>query len=57
MKQKITQRKIDFLKEFLNVRLTKQNEYIKINAAKEIEKNNIIIMRVLVDIAKLENIL
>ena len=56
MKNKVlTKRKIEFLKDFLNIQLTKQNEYIKINDAKEIEQNNIVIMRVLVDIAKLEN--
>jgi hypothetical protein len=56
MKNKVlTKRKIEFLKDFLNIQLTKQNEYIKINDPKEIEKNNIVIMRVLVDIAKLEN--
>jgi hypothetical protein len=48
-------RKVQFLKEFLNIQLTKQNEYIKINDAKNIEENNVVIMRVLVDIAKLEN--
>jgi hypothetical protein len=48
-------RKVQFLKEFLNIQLTKQNEYIKINDAKNIEQNNVVIMRVLVDIAKLEN--
>jgi hypothetical protein len=58
MKNKVlTKRKIEFLKDFLNIQLTKQNEYIKINDAKNIEQNNIVIMRVLVDIAKLENIL
>jgi hypothetical protein len=56
MKSKVfTKRKIEFLKHFLNIQLTKQNEYIKINDAKEIEQNNIVIMKVLNDIKTLEN--
>jgi hypothetical protein len=55
MKNKVfTKRKIAFLKDFLNIQLTKQNEYIKINDAKNIEQNNVVIMRVLNDIATLE---
>jgi hypothetical protein len=56
MKSKVfTKRKIEFLKHFLNIQLTKQNEYIKINDAKEIEQNNIVIMKVLNDIKTLKN--
>lgn len=54
MEQKLLKRKVEFLKDFLNIRLVKQNEYIKINDVKEIEDNNKIIMKVLIDIAKLE---
>ena len=57
MNKNFTKRKVEFLKDFLNICFTKQNEFIKINDAKNIEENNVVIMRVLLDIATLEKVL
>ena len=57
MNTNFTTREVQFLNDFLNICLTKQNEFIKINDAKNIEENNVVIMRVLLDIATLEKVL